>query len=837
MKLDKNKNLSHRCVVLRLKAGVAVPALVASLLLAACGGIDPEASYALAEARIEEHNYREAAIHARNVLQADDTHAEARLLLGRAALALADFQDAEFHLTRAAAAGITPRDYAIPLAEVRIQQDNLSAALEVLDSVPDDERDDEYWIARSAVLLRSGDIEAAKDALDQSDSNSAAALLARAQLAGAQQDLLAAEVLARQAVEADASDPEAWAMVASVATAAERSAEAEAALERVGELYMARGQFAYAAPAMLQLVQLRLGQGRFNDAAESAGQLAARLPGSIHASLAAGLVALRKGDAEEALDALRQAAALAPNHPEVEMVLGAAHLAAGNLGQAEQRLQTALAGGSQNPAVARLLAEARLRQGRPGPALEAISRLDTQFVEQDPALALLAGIAHLESGSPANAIRFLELAVELAPANSAAALQLARAYGAVGRQSDAARLMQSLPAVGVQGGYAAKVAMLLQTLRDQGEAAARAFVDELLDENPSDPENLVVAATLAYTLNDRSSSRTYLDTALASNSDFVPAMLLTASLNIEEGMMGEAEALLNRALELSPGDSAASLALARLRAEHGDERGAREVLRDAAAVSSDVSPRVMVALGDLERRLGAPDEAQRIAETLQRQVPPRPEGYLLEASIHQEAERYSEAAAAYRAAYELRPSWDALRGAVAAFQAAGEGGWEPLLMARLHAEPDDVSARLLLAGALQTSDRTTEALAAYEAVLTRDANNVVALNNAAWLGYGGDNEKALSYAERAVELVPENAAVLDTLGWILVREERLDEALPHLEKAAQLSSGSPEIRYHLAVAQATLGRTDDARNNLEALLSEPNDFPSRDEAQALLDTL
>jgi tetratricopeptide (TPR) repeat protein len=815
-----------------------LPSVVAySVLLAACADVDPEASFALAEARFDEHNYREAAIHARNVLQADDAHVQARIVLGRSSLALADFQDAEFHLSRAASLGAPQRDYVVPLAEANLQLGNTSAALEVLERLPDNERGAEYWVTRSSALLREGDVDGAKEALDQTESRSVSALLARAQIALALQDARVAEALVREAVEQDSSDPSAWTMFANIVFAVGRPEEAEEALDRAAELYRARGQYAYAAPALLQLVQVQLAQSKLDSAAASVERLSARFPGSVEAHVAAGALALQRGEIDQALDALRQASARVENHPEVEMMLGAANLLAGNLGQAEQRLQAALAAGSANPVVVRLLAETRLRLGRPGPALEALSRLNASIIGQDPALSMFAGLAHLESGNAANAVPFLERAVELAPANPGAVLQLARAYNEAGRPQDAARLMQSSSAVVSEDGFGAKVALLLQTLREQGEGAARTFVDELLAERPNDPENRVVAATLAYTLGDRATARAHLDVALASDADSVSALLLTASLDAEDGQYANAESKLTRVLALQPRNEAAPLALARLRLKMADEEGARSVLRQAVAAADEASPRLMVPLAELELRLGAPDQARAIAAELQRRSPPMPEGYLLAGAIEREAGRHAEAATAFRAAYDLQPSPENLQNAVAAYRAAGSGEWESLLTGRLQAQSGDLIARLLLADSLQAAGRTGEALAAYEAVLARDATNIMALNNAAWVAYDRDNEKSVRYAQRAAELAPDNAAVLDTFGWILVRESRHDEALPYLERAVQLSSGAPEIRYHLAVAQARAGRREAARQALEALLADSPQFESRNEAQAFLDSL
>ena len=97
--------------------------------------------------------------------------------------------------------------------------------------------------------------------------------------------------------------------------------------------------------------------------------------------------------------------------------------------------------------------------------------------------------------------------------------------------------------------------------------------------------------------------------------------------------------------------------------------------------------------------------------------------------------------------------------------------------------------------------------------------------------------EALDYARRAVDLAPESASTLDTLGWILTRENRAADGLPHLTQAVRLTPQAIEIRYHLAVAQAQLGQADAARDTLQTLLAESPSPQLRDAAQDLLRTL
>src|SRR5690606_24387248 len=194
------------------------------VLMSGCGEPGVEQRFARAEASFANYDYREAVIHARNTLQADDTHLGAHILLGRAALALGDLDDAIFRLGRARQLGASPLEYAAPLAMARGKNGELDDALQARDTVPVPARNFEYWLARADLLTRSGDFDAAEEAFDEADlvnggANAAELFVARARLAMARRDVDAAGALLRQAIELDESHPEAWALSAAVALA------------------------------------------------------------------------------------------------------------------------------------------------------------------------------------------------------------------------------------------------------------------------------------------------------------------------------------------------------------------------------------------------------------------------------------------------------------------------------------------------------------------------------------------------------------------------------------------------------------------------------------------
>jgi len=100
------------------------------------------------------------------------------------------------------------------------------------------------------------------------------------------------------------------------------------------------------------------------------------------------------------------------------------------------------------------------------------------------------------------------------------------------------------------------------------------------------------------------------------------------------------------------------------------------------------------------------------------------------------------------------------------------------------------------------------------ACLELDDHHAPALN---YLGYmwaerGANLPEAETFIRRALERDPDNAAYLDSLGWVLYQQGRYHEALPPLERAAKLSAAEPDpvIEEHLGDVFEKLGRSQEA---------------------------
>ena len=98
--------------------------------------------------------------------------------------------------------------------------------------------------------------------------------------------------------------------------------------------------------------------------------------------------------------------------------------------------------------------------------------------------------------------------------------------------------------------------------------------------------------------------------------------------------------------------------------------------------------------------------------------------------------------------------------------------------------------------------RKEDSVKKYRQVLEVAKNYVPALNNLAYLsaeGYGS-REEALKLALRAYRSAYLNGSVMDTLGYVIIKNEKADDVGKSREKAVLHHPANPTRRYHLALA-------------------------------------
>jgi spermidine synthase len=122
----------------------------------------------------------------------------------------------------------------------------------------------------------------------------------------------------------------------------------------------------------------------------------------------------------------------------------------------------------------------------------------------------------------------------------------------------------------------------------------------------------------------------------------------------------------------------------------------------------------------------------------------------------------------------------------------------------------------------------------YRALVAQHPNNVEALNALAdLLGEAGRLDEALPLAERALKM-KRSGMVLDTYGWILLKQGRSAQALAALTDAAALMPDQPIVLYHLGAAHRDAGNRRQSRELLAKALRIANDFPGAEHARKLL---
>lgn len=80
-----------------------------------------------------------------------------------------------------------------------------------------------------------------------------------------------------------------------------------------------------------------------------------------------------------------------------------------------------------------------------------------------------------------------------------------------------------------------------------------------------------------------------------------------------------------------------------------------------------------------------------------------------------------------------------------------------------------------------------------------------------WADQGINLERSREMIQRAADLRPDDGYIADSLGWVLYRMGRYEEAVPHLEDAVELLPYDPVINDHLGDSYWKVGRRLEAR--------------------------
>jgi putative PEP-CTERM system TPR-repeat lipoprotein len=363
--------------------------------------------------------------------------------------------------------------------------------------------------------------------------------------------------------------------------------------------------------------------------------------------------------------------------------------------------------------------------------------------------------------------------------------------------------------------------------------AAVSRLESIQQANPKAVEPPLLLARLALAKDDAKRADGFIKAALDAAPKRADVLNSAGLLYLESGRFDQALALFQDGTTADATNPVLWLNLGRAQLGLNQRGQARESLQKALSLQPEWLPAVG-AIAFLEVQEGNGDAALNRIAALKQTHPNNAALLALEGEVYLVLQKYPEAARAYEASLKIRPSAE-LTTKIYQARVAGRlpKPLEPMEQwAREH--PDNIGFRNMLADAYIKAGEMRLAAEQYQQILQRQPKHVPSLNNLAWLYYEMGDQRALPTAREAYALAPQSAAIMDTLGWILVRLGQVAEGLPLLEKAAAPANAPAEIKYHHAAALARSGAKDRAKEQLTQLLGTQTLFDSRAEAQQLL---
>jgi tetratricopeptide (TPR) repeat protein len=155
--------------------------------------------------------------------------------------------------------------------------------------------------------------------------------------------------------------------------------------------------------------------------------------------------------------------------------------------------------------------------------------------------------------------------------------------------------------------------------------------------------------------------------------------------------------------------------------------------------------------------------------------------------------------------------------------------------------PNDKNVLTFAAITYDSMNDFTAAKAGYESILAKWPDNLVAANNLAALIADAwpKDEAQLDQARQLTEKFRNTSdpILLDTLGWVLVRQGSFDDAAILLEKAASSAPDNQQIQYHYAVALNSKGLKEKAKEAFGKALAGNPDYRGVADAKQLAASL
>ncbi|HMO51032.1 MAG TPA: tetratricopeptide repeat protein [Kiritimatiellia bacterium] len=421
-----------------------------------------------------------------------------------------------------------------------------------------------------------------------------------------------------------------------------------------------------------------------------------------------------------------------------------------------------------------------------------VMKLASEEFPDDPYLLSLLGDLLIIHQRMEEALDVFARIEALNPTDLAIRQKLAVSLLAVGDRERAIVLLEGIAA---QQPLQHRLWYYLAELHEQGgepEQAAEAY-RRAIEARPDLPEGYLKSAYLFLQRNDTESAMDVLSAGASRLPEDIRIQELTAYVHLMRNEYERAVALFQQVEEgLDRQDVRPLLtnfhlnhAIARQRA--GDREGAARQLRLGAGDQSDILDDFMAATlrdrGNKERLI----EALAVLEEVAELVPAEHASYTLYALIAFQAEVYETAFSLLQRAEDL----------------AIDAGEEEALTAQFY---------FWLGAAAERTQRYDDAEASFLIAIARQPDHADAHNYLAYMHAerGVKLDMAYDHIGVALAIEPDNAAYIDTRGWIYYQQGEFEKARIDIQRAAELLPEDPTIADHLGDIYLALGDEEQA---------------------------
>lgn len=577
---------------------------------------------------------------------------------------------------------------------------------------------------------------------------------------------------------------------------------------------------------------------------------------------------LAEGNHDRAVESLEQYLRAFPNDAQAMALLASAHMAKGRHARAASLMQEALKSkdaaelytayglsligiGQQGNAVTQLEAAYKKDPGqtRAGYALVGLYLRDNQMPKAlavaqslvtrqpaNPSFQDLLGLAKARMGDVAGARVAFEQAIKLDSTLLQAQLNLARLEIAAKRYDRAQPLLDEVLKSDERNTEAMYELARLAERRGKPDDAMR-LLTKAFDVAGSKDLRAALALVDLHMRQERREDGLKVARQIAADlPDELPVLLALARVQIVNADRASARTTLTAATRVAGFDAQVQVEIALLQMSAGNLPGAAYSVDKALSAKADYFP-AHVLMTEVETKLGEFAKAEQRAQQIVRKEPKLPIGYSLLGDLATARNQPAAAVDAYRKAHQIQPTTEtiarlfraqALVDARTAIQLADQ--W-------IKAHPKDALIRQMVAEAYVRSGNFAAARREYEQLRQLLPGDAGVVNNLANAMLRMDDPQALTVAEQALTLRPNDPVTIDTVGWIAFNAGKLDRSVQLLRDARLRNPDSGEIRYHLAAALAKSGRPAEAREELRVALRDKSNFDGRNEAEALMRTL